>query len=144
MNVTRFGVTRWPTTGGIILANAVDDLNFCIISIGEATYFHAPTNSILTLVLSIRRILSSTSGGESKKTYEGPPTTLLSWLLMKLCRRLSVSRWWMDKADWGTFRSRFNVDRKSEEFGGVEEAVAYLINLLHGSSEQSIPQASGF
>lgn len=53
MDITRCGVTRSLTAGGIMLASAVDDMTSIFSTTVKQTHYHAPTNSISVLDLSM-------------------------------------------------------------------------------------------
>ena len=52
-------------------------------------------------------------------------------------------RWIMEKAEWGKFTEKTDVNRDIEDFNNVEEAVDYLGEVMLEAAEQSIPKSKG-
>lgn len=129
---------------GVMLAAAFADLDLCLFNSGEATHYHGANGSFSVLDLSVCspdvyldfswRVTEDLCGSDHY------PIVLKTPEVMPSAR---VPRWRMDRADWTTFRLLAQVDHCLEDFGGIDEAVAYFTALIRWSAEHSIPQTSG-
>lgn len=53
-----------------------------------------------------------------------------------------LPRWGIDRADWQLVTELCSIDRSVDDFGSTDEAVTYIMGVIHSAAVVSIPKTS--